>query len=428
MPRRAGDAARRAARTELALLEREFAASAEARCRLVTVVGEAGRRQVAAHRRARRARSGTAPGSSAARASRTARASPTGRSRRSSRELTGIRDEHSAEQARASSTVSSRDRRDAGGRRRSSPSWSGWRRRTLRRGACVGFGASSRPRPTQPLVVLVDDIHWAEPTLLDLLARLPAADRGSRPRALPRPARAARRPARLAGHGEARAARRRRGRRAARGSRARPAGAASGSRSSRRQPAVRRGARAWAREGGDLDDRSRPASTRSSARGSTGSTPASATRSSAAPSRARSSTRAPSIELSDVESRPAVPGRARRALPQGPDPHRGRRPRRRRESRIASSTSSSATPPTAPPRRGSARRCTSASPTGSSELAGERVGEYEEILGYHLEQAYRYRAELGLVDATNRALGERAAGHLGRGTPRPGTKRPPRRR
>jgi predicted ATPase len=28
------------------------------------------------------------------------------------------------------------------------------------------------------------------------------------------------------------------------------------------------------------------------------------------------------------------------------------------------------------------------------EKAGERVTEYEEILGYHLEQAYRYRAEL----------------------------------
>ena len=26
----------------------------------------------------------------------------------------------------------------------------------------------------QPLVVLVDDIHWAEPALLDLLAGLPA--------------------------------------------------------------------------------------------------------------------------------------------------------------------------------------------------------------------------------------------------------------
>ena len=46
-------------------------------------------------------------------------------------------------------------------------------------------------------------------------------------------------------------------------------------------------------------------------------------------------------------------------------------------------------------------------------LAGERVGEYEEILGYHFEQAYRYRAELGPADDEARALAERAARHLG---------------
>ena len=47
------------------------------------------------------------------------------------------------------------------------------------------------------------------------------------------------------------------------------------------------------------------------------------------------------------------------------------------------------------------------------EVSGERVGEYEEILGYHLEQAYRARAELGLVDSATRALAERAAAVLG---------------
>jgi class 3 adenylate cyclase/tetratricopeptide (TPR) repeat protein len=35
--------------------------------------------------------------------------------------------------------------------------------------------------------------------------------------------------------------------------------------------------------------------------------------------------------------------------------------------------------------------------------------EFEEILGYHLEQAYRYRTDLGLVDEAARAVGERAA-------------------
>jgi class 3 adenylate cyclase len=43
-------------------------------------------------------------------------------------------------------------------------------------------------------------------------------------------------------------------------------------------------------------------------------------------------------------------------------------------------------------------------------IAGERVGEYHEILGYHLEQAYRYRTELGDSDP---ALAARAGRHLG---------------
>jgi tetratricopeptide (TPR) repeat protein len=39
----------------------------------------------------------------------------------------------------------------------------------------------------------------------------------------------------------------------------------------------------------------------------------------------------------------------------------------------------------------------------------ENVREYEEILGFHLEQAYRYWAELGPVNERARAVGERAA-------------------
>ena len=38
--------------------------------------------------------------------------------------------------------------------------------------------------------------------------------------------------------------------------------------------------------------------------------------------------------------------------------------------------------------------------------------EFEEILGYHLEQAYQYRTSLGLVDAEAREVGERAATKL----------------
>jgi len=45
--------------------------------------------------------------------------------------------------------------------------------------------------------------------------------------------------------------------------------------------------------------------------------------------------------------------------------------------------------------------------------AGERASEYEEMLGYHLERAYRYRTELGPIDQRGRELATRAAGRLG---------------
>jgi class 3 adenylate cyclase/tetratricopeptide (TPR) repeat protein len=44
--------------------------------------------------------------------------------------------------------------------------------------------------------------------------------------------------------------------------------------------------------------------------------------------------------------------------------------------------------------------------------AGERLAEVEEIVGYHLEQAYRYRAELGPLDHEGRELGRRAGERL----------------
>ncbi|MGZ8580164.1 MAG: adenylate/guanylate cyclase domain-containing protein [Actinomycetota bacterium] len=42
-------------------------------------------------------------------------------------------------------------------------------------------------------------------------------------------------------------------------------------------------------------------------------------------------------------------------------------------------------------------------------VAGDQVGEYQEILGHHLEQAYRYRSELGPADDRTRALARDAA-------------------
>jgi class 3 adenylate cyclase/tetratricopeptide (TPR) repeat protein len=47
-------------------------------------------------------------------------------------------------------------------------------------------------------------------------------------------------------------------------------------------------------------------------------------------------------------------------------------------------------------------------------VAGDRPIEYEEIIGYHLEQAYRYRAELGPPDAAAIELAERSGTLLAR--------------
>ncbi|HWM14345.1 MAG TPA: BTAD domain-containing putative transcriptional regulator [Gaiellaceae bacterium] len=48
-----------------------------------------------------------------------------------------------------------------------------------------------------------------------------------------------------------------------------------------------------------------------------------------------------------------------------------------------------------------------------SRTAGERIGEVEEIAGYHLERAFRYHEDLGAVDERARALAGEAARRLG---------------
>ena len=60
---------------------------------------------------------------------------------------------------------------------------------------------------------------------------------------------------------------------------------------------------------------------------------------------------------------------------------------------------------------------------------GSRVAEYEEIIGYHLEEALHYRAEFGPIDDDGRRLGAEASRHLGsagrrasRRLPRPATR------
>ena len=45
-------------------------------------------------------------------------------------------------------------------------------------------------------------------------------------------------------------------------------------------------------------------------------------------------------------------------------------------------------------------------------IAGDRLIEYQEVIAYHLEQAHRYRSELGLTDELTVSLGRRAAENL----------------
>jgi predicted ATPase len=46
------------------------------------------------------------------------------------------------------------------------------------------------------------------------------------------------------------------------------------------------------------------------------------------------------------------------------------------------------------------------------DVAGERIGELEEIVGYHLEQAYRCRAAIGTIDTRTATLATRSAQRL----------------
>jgi class 3 adenylate cyclase len=45
-------------------------------------------------------------------------------------------------------------------------------------------------------------------------------------------------------------------------------------------------------------------------------------------------------------------------------------------------------------------------------IAADRLIEYEEVIAYHLEQAHQYRSELGLADELTKTLRDRAARHL----------------
>ena len=392
---------------ELALLEREFdGRRSEQRCRLVTVVGEpgVGKSRLAAELVGADRRAGA------------------GRARR----LSLLRRGDHLLGGRADRARARRDPRRGLGRggARTVESCSSPLGRIAQLLGLAEGAATARPdrrgdrgvprggRAEQPLVVLVDDIHWAEPALLDLLARLPRGDRGAAPRCSAWRGRSCSRP-RPTGRsrcGSSRSATPRSTRcsRASTRRRRRACG------SRRRRPATRSSPRSSSRgcaRAATLDDAAdeperAPRRPPRPARGQ-----ASATRSSAARSRASSSTAAPSSS-SPTSRRVRGARRARRAHPQGHDPP-GRGQLRRRD--VAFRFKHILV-------RDAAYRATAKKLRATlherfadwlERLAGERVGEYQEILGYHLEQAYRYRTELGRSTTTPARSPRAPRRHLG---------------
>ena len=147
--------------------------------------------------------------------------------------------------------------------------------------------------------------------------------------------------------------------------------------------------------------RSRPASTRFSAPGSTGSNAQARDALERGAVEGEVFHEGTVVELSDVESRPAVPGElgelarkdfirmAAAGLVAGGVAYRFKHVLVREAAYRATSKR--------------LRAALHERFAGWLEaVAGERIGEYEAILGYHLEQAYRYRSELGLLDDDTR--------------------------
>ena len=188
---------------------------------------------------------------------------------------------------------------------------------------------------------------------------------------------------------------------------ARPRAYASASAGLGRQPAVRRGARGdAARQGrpasrgrrctiaGDLDALHLPPSVNALLGARLDRLdPERGTRSSAARSTARSSIAAPSSSCRSPSRRPSVPAvleaLAAKELVRPAEPSFAGEVAFRFKHILVRETAYRATA------KGFAPRCTSGSRNGSSTFAGERVVEVEEIVGYHLEQSYRYRTEIG---------------------------------
>ena len=375
---------------ELLLLEHEVeSALADGRLPAPDDRRRAGRRQVAAGGRAARAGRPAARAWPAAPASRTGKGSPSGRWRRSCAQLAGIRDEDSVEEARARACRQRiaqlrRPRRGLDDRRpdrrggRGVPRRRGGRAaaRRARRRHPLGRAGAARPAGRLPgrigrRAVIV--LCLARPELLEArpdwpvtvrLEPLDAAEVDALLDQLDAPASVRVRIAQTAGG----------------------------------NPLYAEELVAWVQEGGDLDDMPTTLNALLGARLDRLEEPG-ARRARARRGRGRAVS--PGGDRRALRGARATVGarRARPARAQGPDPPRGREPRRGRD-RL---------PVQAHPRpRGRLpRRRRSGSRADLHErfadwlerVAGERVAEYHEILGYHFEQAYRYREELGAVDA-----------------------------
>ena len=157
---------------ELDELREAFARAVRDRsCVLATILGVAGRREVAPDSGVPRGSPGRRPSSSAADASPTAKASRTGRSWRSSPPLAGVLDADGPGEIRSKIDALLGGTDDAAiasdrlaeflglAGATASPEETHWAIRKL-------FEALAAERP---LVAVFDDIHWAEPGLLDLI-------------------------------------------------------------------------------------------------------------------------------------------------------------------------------------------------------------------------------------------------------------------
>ena len=180
---------------ELAVLREAFERTVDGRsCELVTVLGPAG---IGKSRLARDFADslGRRPRSSPAAASPTARASRSGRCARWSRGSRASTTADSSEEAQAGIArllpADDDTAIDRGARGRGARAVGG---RRVTRGDLLGRAqAAGGGRRRRPLVVLFEDIHWGEPTFLELIEHLagtirgrPGPDRGRRPN---RPAR-----------------------------------------------------------------------------------------------------------------------------------------------------------------------------------------------------------------------------------------------